>query len=250
MFPAFNPSPHIHIPLYLLVMSLAFSVAVIYFYKRAIKLNLPPKISAEISIVVMLGAFVGARLFHVIFEYPQYYINSPIEIFKFYNGGFVFYGGMFGALFASYAFVKKLKQNYYNWLDCAAPAVSLGYIIGRVACVLAGCCYGKTCDLPWAIQFPAGVEAPTHVLLHPTQLYSMILEALVLGTLLLLERKKLKPGSIFLFWMLLHGIERLIVEQFRGDFRGADLFGLSVSSIISILLILSSLFALKKSNSH
>lgn len=90
MYPVFYPSPHIHIPIYLVVMSLAFSLGIVYFYKRAVKLNLSAKVSTEISIIVMLGAFVGSRLFHVIFEYPEYYLNDPIEVLKVYNGGFVF----------------------------------------------------------------------------------------------------------------------------------------------------------------
>lgn len=243
MFPVFSPSPHINIPLYLIMMSAAFTLSIVYFYKRAIQLNLPPKISTEISLVVMFGAFIGSRIFHVIFEYPQYYLQSPLEILKFFNGGFVFYGGFIGAILASYYYVKKLRQNYLNWLDCSAPAISLGYIIGRFACFLAGCCYGKVCDLPWAIKFGEGVEAPAHTLLHPTQLYSILIEGLILATLLILEKKcpsKFRSGTLFLVWMLLHSIGRLIVEFFRGDYRGEALLGLSISSLISIILILIS----------
>lgn len=251
MYPVFYPSPHINIPLYLVVMSLACTVSIIYFYKRAIKLNIPPKISTEISLVVMAGAFLGARLFHVIFEYPHHYIQSPIEILKIYNGGFVFYGGFFGGIAASYFYVKKLRQNYFNWLDCAAPVLSVGYIIGRIGCFFAGCCFGKECDLPWAIRFPPGVEAPANIALHPTQIYSVLIELFILGTLLFIEKRNskersLKTGSLFFIWIILHGLGRLIVEQFRGDFRGESLLGLSISSFISIGLIVVGGIALTK----
>ncbi len=245
MYPVFHPSPHINIPLYLVAMSLAFSLGIVFFYKRAIKLNLPPKISTEISLAVMFGAFIGARLFHIIFEYPEYYLNHPIEIFKFYNGGFVFYGGFAGGLVTSYIYIKKIRQNFYNWLDCAAPVISLGYIIGRAGCWLAGCCYGKTCDLPWAIQFREGVEAPAHVLLHPTQIYSILGESLILGLFLFTEKKfthmKLKSGSLFFIWLILHCIGRTVVEQFRGDFRGQEVLGVTISTLISLALIALSL---------
>lgn len=250
MYPVFQASPHIHIPLYLVMMSVAFSVAVIYFYKRALKLNLPPKVSTEISLVAMVGIFIGARIFHVIFEYPQYYFNNPIAILKFWNGGFVFYGGLIGGLIAAYIYIKKLRQNFLNWLDCFAPVVPIAYMIGRVACIFAGCCYGKTCDLPWAISFPTGVEAPPNIPLHPTQVYSIIAEFIVLGILTFAEKKKkLKPGSLFFIWMFFHGIGRLVIEQYRGDFRGEDFLGLSVSSIISIALILGSGIWLVRKNS-
>jgi phosphatidylglycerol:prolipoprotein diacylglycerol transferase len=248
MYPIFHPSPHIHIPIYLVVMSLAFSLSIVYFYKRAIKLNLPPKISTEISIMVMIGAFLGSRLFHIVFEYPQYYINDPVEVFKVYKGGFVFYGGLIGGLLTSYLFVKKIKQNYLNWLDCSAPVLSLGYIIGRIGCIFAGCCFGRECDLPWAIQFPQGVEAPANILLHPTQVYSILIECSVWFSLFIIEKKKpMKSGSLFAVWLLLHSAGRLVVEQYRGDFRGEPVLGLSVSSLISLILIaLSSVWLLRK----
>ncbi len=248
MFPIFHPSPHINIPIYLVVMSLAFSLSIVYFYKRAIKLNLPPKISTEISIMVMLGAFLGARVFHILFEYPQYYLSDPVEVFKIYKGGFVFYGGLVGGILASYIFIRKIKQNYFNWLDCSALVLPLGYIIGRIGCIFAGCCFGKECDLPWAIRFPEGVEAPANILLHPTQVYSILIEVIIWIVLVLTEkRKKLKSGSLFFIWLLLHAFGRLVVEEFRGDFRGDPVLGLSVSSLISILLIvLSTVWLLRK----
>lgn len=248
MYPVFHPSPHIHIPIYLVVMSLAFSLSIVYFYKRAIKLNLPPKISTEISIMVMIGAFLGSRLFHIIFEYPQYYINDPLEVFKVHKGGFVFYGGLIGGLLTSYVFVRKIKQNYLNWLDCSALVLPLGYIIGRIGCIFAGCCFGRECDLPWAMKFPEGVEAPANILLHPTQIYSIIIECLVWLSLFAIEKKKpMKSGSLFAVWLLLHSVGRIVVEQYRGDFRGAPVLGLSVSSLISLIfIVLSSVWLLRK----
>lgn len=248
MYPIFHPSPHIHIPIYLVVMSLAASLSIVYFFKRAIKLNLPPKISTEISIVVMLGAFLGSRLFHIVFEYPEYYLNDPIEIFKIHKGGFVFYGGLIGGLLASFVFLKKIRQNYLNWLDCSALVLPLSYMIGRIGCIFAGCCYGKACDLPWAVKFPEGVEAPANVLLHPTQVYSILFEGIIWLILFVTEKKKpLKSGSLFALWLLLHSIGRLIIEQYRGDFRGEPLLGLSPSSLISLILIaLSTVWLLRK----
>lgn len=241
MFPVFYPSPHINIPIYLVVMSVAFTFSIIYAYKRAISLNLPPKISTEISIAVMIGSFLGARLFHIVFEYPQYYLDSPVEIFKFYKGGFVFYGGLLGGLVLSYLYIKKIRQNFYNWLDNFALVIPLGYMIGRIGCIFAGCCFGKECDLPWGIRFPEGVEAPANIPLHPTQVYAILIEAIIWLALVYVEKnRKLKAGALFFIWMLGHGAGRLLIEQFRGDFRGNTVLGLSISSAISIFLIIFS----------
>ncbi len=244
----FQPSVHINIPVYLLLVSLAFSVAVIYFYKRALKLRLSPKLSMEIAIVGMVGAFVGSRLFHIVFEYPKHYLNNPLDIFKILNGGFVFYGGLIVGLLAALYYIKRLRQNPLNWLDCAAPAIAVGYIVGRVGCIFAGCCYGKICNLPWAISFPPGVEAPAHIPLHPTQFYAIIGQTIVLAFILLIEKYK-KPkraGTLFFLWLLGHGISRLIVEQFRGDFRGDLLGPLSISTFLSLLAITLALHNLRR----
>lgn len=252
MYPVIYTSYHIHIASYLIIMSLAYTVSIFYFYKRAIQLHLSPKLSTEISIAIMLGGFLGARIFHVIFEYPQYYWDHPLEFFKVYNGGFVFYGGFIGAFLCAYFYISKIKQNFSHWLDAFALVLPIGYMIGRIGCLLAGCCYGKTCYLPWAMTFGPGVEAPSGVPLHPTQIYFILLEGLVWISLFYIEKKRDKltifrsSGSLFYLWMILHGIERLIVEQFRGDFRGQLWAGLSISSYISTILIAIGFFMLSK----
>ena len=247
MYPVFYPSPHINIPVYLVVMSFAFIVSILYAYRRAIKLNLPPKISTEISIAIMIGAFFGARIFHIVFEYPEYYLENPLEIFKFYKGGFVFYGGLLGGLLSAYLFIKKIRQNFFNWLDGFALVIPVGYALGRIGCIFAGCCFGTECLLPWAIRFPEGVEAPANITLHPKQIYSILIEAMFWAILFSIEKvqtKKLKPGSLFFIWMLLHSFGRIIIEQFRGDFRGEMVFGFSISTLISIALLASSSYFL------
>jgi phosphatidylglycerol---prolipoprotein diacylglyceryl transferase len=113
--------------------------------------------------------------------------------------------------------------------------IALGYALGRVGCLAAGCCYGTFTTLPWGITFPAGVEAPAGVSIHPTQIYSSLWELMNLGVLLFAERRgKLKsPGQIFGLWLVIHGVGRALVEQFRGDFRGPEPFNLSISTWLS-----------------
>jgi phosphatidylglycerol:prolipoprotein diacylglycerol transferase len=255
MYPIFHASPHIHIPLYLLVMSLAFTISIIYFYKRSTKLHLPAKTSTEISLMIMVGGFLGARLFHIIFEYPQYYWDHFSDVFKFYNGGFVFYGGLIGGSLAAYYYISKMRQNFGNWLDAFALVLPVGYMIGRLGCLMAGCCYGKQCDLPWAITFGPGVEAPPGIPLHPTQIYSIIFGAITWFGLYSLEKKRtvlslIQPsGSLFYLWMVFHGASRLVVEQFRGDFRGDIVGGFSVSFFLSFAMIAIGFFMITKNKS-
>src|SRR5690606_6314306 len=110
-----------------------------------------------------------------------------------------------------------------------APVLAFAYAAGRSACFLAGCCYGRYCDLPWAIDGR-----------HPTQLYAAAWEMGVVFILLGLRPSPFfqNPGRIFYLWMILHGIGRFIMEAFRDDFRGPSL-GLSISGWISLGLVIT-----------
>ncbi len=242
MYPVFTASHHIHLSSYLMWMSLTFCICVYYFYKRAFRTSLSAKIAADLSIWIMVGGFIGARAFHILLEFPEFYRDHPSEIFLFWKGGFVFYGGLFGGLFSAYIFLKRKHQSFTPWLDHAAPVIALGYAIGRIGCLLAGCCYGKECDLPWAIQFKQGVEAPAFIYLHPTQIYSFLIELIIFFVLLKsqsLDWVKTQSGRLFSLWLMLHGLGRVVVEHFRADFRGNEYMGLSISTYFSLAIILS-----------
>lgn len=255
MNPFISPLDSILIPTYWVIMSLTHCVGFIFFYRRSLQKNLSAKIASELAIIIMISGFIGARAFHILFEFPDYYYEYPSEIFKFWNGGFVFYGGFIFAFIFGTIYLKKFKQNITPWLDALTPAIALSYALGRVGCLLSGCCYGLPSDLPWAITFPVGVEAPPLIRLHPTQVYSALMELIILLILLLIERKnsRLGKGKLFSIWMILHGLARFGLEQFRGDYRGFDLLGFSISSVISLLIIATGLITLvkiQKSNDH
>jgi phosphatidylglycerol:prolipoprotein diacylglycerol transferase len=199
----------------------------------------------------MVSGFVGARLFHVFYENFDYYLENPINILTIWNGGFVFYGGAIGVLIATSVFIRIKKMNFLRWADLFAPVFAFGYAIGRFGCFLNGCCFGKQCSLPWAIQFPShNVDYTSMIARHPTQLYTLLIELIILVILLKMESftKKssslfanwMKPyGQVFFLWATLHGLNRLFMELFRDDFRGQDIFNFSVSSWLSIAIVLT-----------
>tara|TARA_B100000749_G_scaffold280894_1_gene280510 strand:+ start:68075 stop:68743 length:669 start_codon:yes stop_codon:yes gene_type:complete len=201
----------------------------------------------DIALALMVGGFVGARLMHILYEFPDYYIEDPMAVFRFWQGGFVFYGGALGGFFSALAVIRIKKMDFYAWAEVYAPIAPLGYALGRLACFFNGCCYGHKCDLPWAMQFPL-VDG----LRHPTQLYATGLELVLFGIVLGLSKMRLKgqltgktkawlepSGQLLFLWIMGHSINRIIMESFRDDFRGSDLFGLSVSTWISIALFFS-----------
>jgi phosphatidylglycerol:prolipoprotein diacylglycerol transferase len=122
-----------------------------------------------------------------------------------------------------------------------APGIALGHVIGRIGCLMAGCCFGRQTSVPWAVTFTdpfaaANVGTPLNVPLHPTQLYEAGAELIILVLLLATERKgRPYPGRTFWGYMLLYAVSRFIIEFYRGDERGL-LMGLSTSQFISLLL--------------
>ena len=131
--------------------------------------------------------------------------------------------------------------------------LALGYGLGRLGCFLNGCCFGKLCELPWAVEFHyPGLPAN---LRHPTQLYATAWELGALVVLLLLEKYSDKvqqkvlrtQGALFFTWLALHAVGRLIMEQFRDDYRGAEPLGQSVATWWALaMLLLSLLFFIKR----
>jgi phosphatidylglycerol:prolipoprotein diacylglycerol transferase len=138
--------------------------------------------------------------------------------------------------------VRRYRLPVWATADMYAPGIALGHIIGRLGCLLAGCCYGRPTDQPWGLTFTnplaaSNVGTPLGVPLHPTQLYDAGAELLILAVLLIFERRG-RPfaGRTFWLYMLLYAISRFIVEAFRGDERGA-LMGMATSQFVSILVV-------------
>ena len=234
------------IPTYLLWISLTYCFALIYLYKRGQNKGYSKNIILDSALIVMLAGFVGARLFHVFYEEASYYLEDPLRIFYIWQGGFVYYGGALTAYLSLRIWARNKPIDFDQLLDIYAPVIVLGYGIGRFACLFAGCCHGAACDLPWAIVYPPGVEAPTGIPLHPTPIYASLWAFANYALLLFLEktysprtnRKDFLPeGVLFYIAVVTHSFGRLLMEHFRGDHRGADVFGFSISSIISIALI-------------
>lgn len=244
LYPVIELSPSLSIPTYYLVISATLCLSLLWVVRRAFSSHLSRELTLDVSLILMISGFVGARLFHVFYESPEYYAENWLRIFEFWNGGFVFYGGALLAAPLSILFLhRKTKGFFESYLDLFAPVISFTYILGRGACFLAGCCYGRYCELPWAV---AGR--------HPTQLYAMLWELGVLFILLGCEKipaQKRRPaflaksGSILYLWMILHALGRLIMEAFRDDFRG-PVWGLSISSWISVAVLFAGFLLIRR----
>ncbi len=194
----------------------------------------------DISLISITTAYIGARLFHVLFVIPEYYLENPAKIFYFWEGGFVIYGAMLIPPVFIYIYAKKKNLNMAKIMDALVPAFSVGTALGRIACLMQGCCYGKPTDLFFGISFPDGANAgmtPANIPLHPTQIY-LVLQGLIIFLILnyRFTRKKF-DGEITLWFFILYPLTRIVIEYYRSDFRG-NLFEpyLSTSQFISLIV--------------
>lgn len=231
MYPFIEIS-EVKIQTYFLVMIFIFCVSLFGVYKKSKSYSFSKQFLLDLTVVLAVAGVIFGRLFHVMFENLTFYYLNPLEVFRFWNGGFVFLGGFLGALASGILFVllKKKKELILPLMDFYAPILALVYAFGRMGCFLAGCCYGKYCELPWAIEGR-----------HPTQLYAFLWDFMLFWVLNYFERTKARPklwvpGKVFAFWMLGHGIGRFIQEFYRDDFRG-PIFLFSISGWISLGLV-------------
>ncbi len=125
----------------------------------------------------MLGVILGGRFGYVIFYDLLSYLKNPLDIFAVWQGGMSFHGGALGVIIAGLLFCKKNNYSFYSLADPAIPLVALGLGLGRFGNFINAELFGKPTSLPWGMVFPDSGG----VAVHPTQLYEMILEGLVLG---------------------------------------------------------------------
>ena len=204
--------------------------------RRAEKEGYDRDLAMDLGFTLILSAIIGARLMYVIVEYPSY-IDDPLRIFKMWEGGLVFYGGVLTAIPAAIWFLKKHRLDFWTMSDIYAPYLALAHAIGRLGCLAAGCCYGKPTTSWIGITFTSPESiAPRGVPLFPTQLFDSANEfAIFLILLAALPYKKFN-GQIMLMWVMLYSVGRFIVEIYRGDSRG-NFFGMELSTSQGIATI-------------
>jgi phosphatidylglycerol---prolipoprotein diacylglyceryl transferase len=217
-------------------LALGFLAAVWFSKRNARFYDVKSDDIFDLFFVILITGIVGARLLYVLINFENFR-SSPLDVFKLWNGGLVFFGGFLSAVAGSVAALKIKKLPFLKTADILAPGVALGHGIGRMGCFFAGCCYGRQCDLPFGIQFthPDSL-APLHVYLHPTQIYMAAANLALFFILIWLQQHKRFQGMVFLSYIFLYSVFRFIIEFFRGDFRGDFIFSfLSISQGIGIV---------------
>ena len=205
--------------------------------RRAVRERIRSETIVDLGPWLILGTIIGARGFYVISYWRDDFAAKPLwQIFNIRGGGLVFYGGLIGASIASFLYVRLKHLPLWKIADILAPSIALGHALGRIGCLMNGCCYGRACDLPWAIQFPYGHEThPNRV--HPTQIYESLLNLGLYSFLAWRFRNKRFDGEVIALYLVCYAVLRAFVESFRGDYTTYYLGGHATPAQVVSLLI-------------
>ncbi|MBI3292565.1 MAG: prolipoprotein diacylglyceryl transferase, partial [Elusimicrobia bacterium] len=216
------------------------------------RLALEERLFEQVAWWAVIGGLLGGRLTYVALNLSDY-LNHPVEIFKIWQGGMVFYGGFLVAAVAGAVCVRRYRRTHglvhdgpvcvWRFADALAPAIALGHAMGRLGCFAAGCCYGRPTAFRWGVIFrhPESL-APLGIRLHPTQLYEAALNLGIFGLLqwrllTIVKRETFEqkhPGQVFAWYVGLYAVTRFFLEWWRGDDRGPLVGGVSPSQWAAI----------------
>ncbi len=202
----------------------AFLAGITLAMREAKRAGRDPQFVLDLSFYIIVGAIVGSRLFYVL-THLSYYRGHVLDAFKIWEGGLTFFGGFIMALLLCIWIIRRRGMGTWETFDIFAPSLAAGVFFGRIGCFFAGCCYGTSCSLPWAVTFTnphslARLNTP----LHPVQLYSAGGALITFLVLYAIRTRKSFDGQLAVLWVFLYSGFRSINELFRGDVRGDLLF--------------------------
>ncbi len=234
-----------------LMMFLAFIVSGWVLARQFRHYGLNEEVASTMVVGAALGGIIGAKIYYAILT------RDPRALFE--RAGLVWYGGMIGGFLACWWIVRRNKVPFLTAADAAAPALSIGYALGRIGCFLVGDDYGRPTDAWFGVAFPKGAPPttayelrqfgvavdpsipPYEVLrVHPTQLYETAAALFMFGLLMWLNRRPHQRGLAWGLFLIMLGIERFLVEIVRAkDDRFLGSF--TVAQLISVLLVIAGL---------
>jgi len=224
---------------YGLLFALAFIVGyqiMIWMYRREHKKETDVD---QLTVYMILGTVIGARLGHCLFYNPEYYLSHPLEILMIWKGGLASHGGAIGILIAIYFFAKKKKESYISLLDRLVVAAAPGFCFIRLGNLFNSEIIGKPADVAWAFIFTNVDNVPR----HPAQLYESIAYLIIFFILLYVYKNKMKNyGKGLLLGLLLALIFgfRFFVEFLKEDQSAFEKgMALNMGQILSIPFVIA-----------
>lgn len=248
---------------YGMMMFVGFSSGTWLASRRVRLIGQPPEVIWDMMMWALIPGLIGARLNYLMQYGHQVFADKHgIELlvapFALWDGGIVFYGSVIGGIVGVVYFCQRRAINPLTMLDVISPSMFVGEGFGRIGCFLYGCCYGKACNLPWAVRFPKDsltyeklapegriLENPLSTIpLHPTQLYSSFAAFVLAGILAWYFRRRPFDGAVLALGGILYPINRFVLEALRDDEPKRWNTPFTYSQLISIGLLISGICAM------
>jgi len=219
---------------YGIMIVLAVIAVLIIAAREAKRVGLRQDHIYNIGLWAIIGGLILSRLLHVIDQWG-YYMAHPDQIIGF--AGLTVYGAVLGALIAALVYCHLKKITFWQVGDILAPGAILGQAIGRIGCLINGCCYGLPSALPWSVIYsnPASY-CPLNEPFQPTQIYHMVWDLVGFGIIWSLRTKVKPTGSLFLLYLAIYAAGDLSIRFVRSG--EPFLFGMQQAQLIGVLMLL------------
>lgn len=220
----------------------AIIVAVVLAARVARQKGISPNEIYSLTPWLLIGGIVGARIFHVV-DHWNYYASNPLQIIMIQEGGLAIWGALVGGLIAVITYLKIRHLQIGRFFDFLVPALLIGQIIGRIGCAINGDAWGGPTNLPWGFVYTnSGASIPGNLIdipTHPYPVYEMIWNGLVLLLLTKIRSRFKMDGMMFLSYLLLYSMGRLILTLVRQE--NVLFWGLQEAQVVAVMVIIGAI---------
>lgn len=242
------------LPAYGVMVAIGYLAAILYLLKNAPRSSITREQTADLVFYSALAGILGAKAVYSATYWSELgpdLVSKLGCIFRSFQYGFVFYGGLAAGAAAFFAYCRRNGLDFLKTADGFAPALALAHGFGRIGCFLAGCCYGRPSPGGFGVAFTNPLcdvpQAYLGVPLYPAQLLEAAGNFLIFWGLARLSRRADQPpgGMVLAAYVLSYAVLRFAVEFLRGDDRGGVLLGLSPAQIASLLAASAAIFIIR-----
>ncbi len=195
---------------------------------------------------IAFGVVLGGRIGYIVFYQFAAWLEDPLLIFKIWQGGMSFHGGLLGVMVAVWLLSRKINKSFFELMDFIAPLIPPGLLLGRIGNFINGELWGRVSDVPWAMVFAAADDLPR----HPSQLYQAFAEGIVLFTIVWLYSAKPRPTmAVSAVFLVVYGVLRCFTELFREPDAHLGFIAfewLTMGQLLSIPMIIIGLVLLRQ----
>lgn len=242
------------VPSYAIMVFSGLILGIIIAIIRAKKIGLSRLNVTLASLFILIGLLFGSKILFAITTLPEVFSNMnllreyPAETIIYMFSGFVFFGGLLGALLFLKMFSFQFDQPFWKYITLFIPIVPLVHAIGRVGCFLAGCCYGIEYHGFLSAHYPSDaiVEGLNLFPRFPVQLFEAVLNLILFVILIIYTNKPRRDGNVLGLYLICYSVIRFFVEFLRDDASRGVFLGISTSQWISVALLVFGVYLIKR----